>query len=119
MGGRQQLIGGLVCIVVCATIMLFVLIRFRRARTPFDPRAVASTLITDGPFRLSRHPSYIALTLLYFGIGLLLRNGWILLFSVPVLAVMNWWVIPKEEHRLDMKFGEEYRRYKSKVRRWL
>ena len=118
-GGRGRIIPGIACIIASAIIMPGVLIRFHRARTTFDPRRVASALVTDGPYRFSRHPSYVALTLLYFGVGLLLSNGWILLLTVPVLLVMNRWIVRREEHQLEMKFGEEYRRYQSNVRRWL
>ncbi len=96
-----------------------VLRRFRRAGTTFDVRKAASVLITDGPYRFSRNPSYVSLTLLYLGIGFLLNNGWILLLVVPVLLVMNLWVVRKEERHLETKFGEDYLRYKAAVRRWL
>ena len=48
-----------------------------------------SVLITDGPYRFSRNPSYASLTLLYLGIGILLNNGWILILVAPVFLVMD------------------------------
>ncbi len=96
-----------------------VLSRFRSARTPFDVRKPASTLVTDGPYRFSRNPAYVALTLLYIGVALLLDSGWVLIFAMPLLLVMDQWVVLKEERHLEAKFGEQYRRYKSAVRRWL
>ena len=47
---------GVVIVVASGVIMPPVLTRFRRAGTPFDVRKPASTLITDGPYRFSRHP---------------------------------------------------------------
>ena len=100
--------------------MPLVLRRFRRAGTPFfNLRKPASALITEGPYRFSRNPSYVSLTLLYLGIGTLLNNGWILLLVVPVLLVMDLWVVRKEERHLETKFGEDYLRYKAAVRRFL
>ncbi len=97
-----------------------VLRRFRRAGTTFfDFRKAASALITDGPNRFSRNPSYVALTLLYLGVGTILNNGWIWLLVVPVLLVMDLRVVRKEERHLETKFGEDYLRYKAAVRRWL
>ena len=96
-----------------------VLRRFRRAGTPFDVRKTASVLITDGPYRFSRNPSYVSLTLLYLGIGTLLNNGWILILVAPVFLVMDLWVVRREERQLETKFGEDYLRYKAAVRRWL
>jgi protein-S-isoprenylcysteine O-methyltransferase Ste14 len=88
--------------------------------TPFfDFRKAASVLITDGPYRFSRNPSYVALTLLYLGVGIILNNGWIWLLVVPVLLVMDLRVVRKEERHLETTFGEDYLRYKAAVRRWL
>ncbi len=110
---------GVVLIAAGVAIMPPVLLRFRRADTPFNPHKPASALITDGPYRFSRNPAYIALTLWYLGAGLILNNGWVLLLAIPVLLVMDRWVIPAEERHLQAKFGEQYLCYKSQVRRWL
>jgi protein-S-isoprenylcysteine O-methyltransferase Ste14 len=96
-----------------------VLMRFRRAGTPFDVRKRASALITDGPYRFSRNPSYVALTLLYVGLGVILNNAWVLLLVIPVLLVMHFGVVLREERHLEAVFGEEYVWYKLAVRRWL
>ena len=61
----------------------------------------------------------MSLTLLYVGLGFVLNNGWVLAFVVPVLLIMDLWVVRSEERHLEAKFGEEYFRYKSAVRRWL
>jgi len=119
LSGAWRYILGSVLIVVNVLIMPPVLRRFRRAGTTFDVRKAASVLITDGPYRFSRNPSYVSLTLVYLGVGIILNNGWILLLVVPVLLVMNLWVVRKEERHLETKFGEDYLRYKAAVRRWL
>jgi protein-S-isoprenylcysteine O-methyltransferase Ste14 len=100
-------------------IMPSVLIRFKRAGTTFDVRKSATTLITDGPYKYSRNPTYISLTLLYLGLGVFLNNMWVLMLVVPLLLIINFWIIRNEEHYLAEKFGEEYQSYRSKVRRWL
>jgi protein-S-isoprenylcysteine O-methyltransferase Ste14 len=110
---------GVTLIALGVAIMPSVLIRYRRLRTPFDPHKPASALITDGPYRFSRNPAYIALTLWYLGIGLLLNNGWTLLLSIPLIMVMDRIAIPREEQHLEEKFGQEYQRYATIVRRWL
>jgi protein-S-isoprenylcysteine O-methyltransferase Ste14 len=106
-------------VIVSVLIMPPVLVRFRRAGTPFDVRKAASTLITDGPYRFSRNPAYLSLTLVYLGVGFFLNNGWVLILVIPVLLVMDLWVVRREESHLEAKFGDEYRKYKSEVRRWL
>ncbi|MCH7490605.1 MAG: hypothetical protein IID05_07905 [Gemmatimonadetes bacterium] len=62
----------------------------------FDFRK-ASVLITDGPYRFSRNPSYVSLTLLYLGVGIIPNSCWIWFLVVPVLLVMGLWVVRKEE----------------------
>ncbi len=118
--GFSRYVIGSVVPLVAGLIILPVLWRFRRADTPFfDLRKPASALITEGPYRFSRNPSYVSLTLLYLGIGILLNNGWILILVAPVLLVMDLWVVRREERHLEAKFGEEFLRYKAAVRRWL
>ncbi len=117
--GSWRYIQGSLLIGVAGLLITPVLRRFRRAGTTFNVRKAASVLITDGPYRFSRNPSYVALTLLYLGVGSILNNGWIWLLVVPVLLVMDLWVVRKEERHLERKFGEDYLRYKAAVRRWL
>ena len=110
---------GVMLIVLGLTIMPPVLAGFRRAGTPFDAHRPASALVTEGPYRFSRNPAYLALTLWYLGLGLLLNNGWVLLLALPLVGVMHRWAIPREERHLEARFGDQYRRYKAAVRRWL
>ncbi len=119
LSGSLRYVIGSVVILVSGLIMPPVLKRFRRAGTSFDVRKPASALITEGPYRFSRNPSYVSLTLLYLGIGNLLNNGWILILVAPVFLVMDLWVVRREERHLEAKFGEEFFQYKAAVRRWL
>ena len=93
--------------------------RFRKADTPFDVRKPATTLITDGPYRYSRNPGYLALTLLYLGVGVLFSSAWVCVLIVPTLLIINVAVVRKEEQHLESQFGDDYLRYKTAVRRWL
>lgn len=110
---------GIVLVIASVLIMPSVLLRFRRARTPFNVRKPATALITDGPYRFSRHPGYVALTLLYLGVALLLNNVWVLAMVMPALLVMDLWIVRREERHLEERFGEQYLRYKGTVRRWV
>ena len=108
-----------VFIISSVIIMPSILAKFRSVGTPFDVRKAATTLITDGPYKYSRNPSYISLTLLYLGIGFALNNAWVLSLVIVVLLIINFHVIRREETNLEKIFGEEYVHYKSSVRRWL
>ncbi len=114
---RYLLGGGL--ILVSGLIMPFVLRDFRRARTSFSLMQPSTAIITTGPFRYSRNPAYVALTLLWVGLGVVLDNPWILVLLLPAVLLVHFGVVRREERYLERRFGEEYRRYKASVRRWL
>ena len=110
---------GFVVIAGSGCIMPFVLLQFHRAGTNFDPRKATTALISGGPYRFSRNPSYVSLSLLYVGVGIAADSIWILGLLAPTLTVMHYGVILREERYLENKFGEEYLRYKRAVRRWI
>lgn len=91
----------------------------RRAGTNVNPRQPALALVVDGPFRFSRNPLYVATTGLYVGIALLVGALWPLLLLVPLLMVLDIGVVRREERYLEGKFGQAYREYKARVRRWI
>jgi len=110
---------GVVCVLVSFPLALMTLRALSRAHTPVDPMKPTTALVTEGPFRYSRNPIYLALTLLYLGGAFLVNALWILLLVVPVLLVIRYGVIAREETYLTQKFGDAYRQYTAQVRRWL
>ena len=78
-----------------------------------------SSLVQDGPFRYSRNPGYLSLTMIYAGIAILRNALWAILFLPLVLYVIQREVIEREECYLKRTFGEEYLAYKGRVRRWV
>lgn len=98
------------------------LLPFRRSRTTVDPRYPerASRLVTDGVYRVSRNPMYVAMLLGLVAWGLWLgRAPALLLGPAFFVAYLNRRQIPPEERALAAAFGEEYERYRRTVRRWL
>ena len=91
---------------------------FGRARTPVDPRKPTTRLVTTGPYRFTRNPGYLALALVFAGIGVL-TGGWALVMLVPTLLVIDRGVIAREERYLEGRYGDEYRSYRGRVRRWI
>jgi protein-S-isoprenylcysteine O-methyltransferase Ste14 len=89
------------------------------ARTNIGPTLPSTAIVTTGPFRLSRNPLYLALTLLYLGLVLAFDSWWGIARLIPLLLVMHRGVILREERYLEAKFGDEYRRYKVSVARYL
>ena len=100
-------------------VMPFVVPHYRRAGTPYDVRGAASALVTTGAHRISRNPGYVAITLVYLGAGVGYDNIWMVVLLAPLLTVMHHGVVRREERHLEARFGDEYRRYRASVRRWL
>jgi protein-S-isoprenylcysteine O-methyltransferase Ste14 len=89
------------------------------ARTPVDPREAPTTIVTGGPFMLTRNPAYVGMALVYAGIALAANRRWPLVALPGVLAVVDRGVIRREEAYLAERFGEEYEGYRRSVPRWL
>jgi protein-S-isoprenylcysteine O-methyltransferase Ste14 len=92
---------------------------FLRHRTTIVPHRAARQLVTAGPYRFTRNPMYLGLTLAYVGIALSLGRAWPLLFLLLPLWVLNEKIIPFEEANLARLFGDPYREYQQRVRRWI
>ena len=110
---------GWVLVVAGVGLLASFLAAFRRARTPVDPREATTTVVTSGPYRLSRNPAYLGMTLIYAGIAVLSQALWAFLALIVTLVVVDRGVIAREERYLGRKFGAEYLRYKARTRRWL
>ncbi len=91
----------------------------RHAGTPANPYKPVSHIATEGPFRYTRNPAYLAMTMIYTGIAGLANALWAILLLPVALLVIQRGVIEREERYLERKFGEEYLRYKARVRRWI
>lgn len=94
-------------------------LQFARYKTSHDHRAIASALITTGPFQFSRNPVYIGLFILLVGFAMTLNTLWILFFAPLALLVMQFHVVPREEACLKQIFPDAYLSYRQSVRRWL
>jgi protein-S-isoprenylcysteine O-methyltransferase Ste14 len=92
---------------------------FRAAGTSVVPIRPTTALVVGGPYSISRNPMYLALLLLYSGLSLLFLLVWPLLLGPGVVWIVGEWVIGPEERYLAQKFGDEYHRYRARVRRWL
>ncbi len=92
---------------------------FLKRGTSLIPGKRAEALVTSGPYRFTRNPMYVGMAFLYVGLALWLDVLWALAFLPVVLLVVDRRVIAPEERYLEARFGDEYRAYKQRVRRWL
>jgi protein-S-isoprenylcysteine O-methyltransferase Ste14 len=92
---------------------------FAAAGTNVPPTLPTTALVVDGIYRRSRNPLYLGLILVYLGLGVAAGSLWAIGLLVPLLWVINVGVVKREERYLERKFGEAYRAYKARVRRWI
>jgi protein-S-isoprenylcysteine O-methyltransferase Ste14 len=113
-------IAGGVLVLACG-VGLVISARIWFARTGQSPIPWKPTpeLILQGPYRFTRNPMYVGVTLFVIGLGLALNNLWISLFAAPALLVVHFIAVLPEERYLAEKFGEGYRSFLARVRRYL
>lgn len=92
---------------------------FSRAGTPVRGYKPTCALVTAGIHGWSRNPIYLGMFLIYGGIGLSAQSPWMLMITVPLAIVIRYGVVAREEAYLERRFGDNYRDYRSRVRRWL
>ena len=94
---------------------------FRRAHTTVDPLHPdkASRLVTGGIYRVSRNPMYLGFALLLLAWAVFLASPWMLLGVPAFMLYLGRFQIQPEERALEQLFGQEFRDYRARVRRWL
>jgi protein-S-isoprenylcysteine O-methyltransferase Ste14 len=78
-----------------------------------------TTIVVTGPYRFTRNAIYLAMILGLVGLAVAVNSLWLLLTLVPFALVIRYCVIAREEAYLERKFGDAYRHYRARVRRWL
>ncbi len=114
----QIAIGG-VLIAGGAALAAWALQWFVRARTSIRPDRAARTFVTDGPYRFTRNPMYVGMTLAYLGVAILTNLAWPVVLLPVVLITMSVAVIRREERHLHETFGGQFDAYCQRVHRWL
>ena len=106
-------------VLVAVALFLYAVRTFRAAGTPVPGNRPTTTIVRTGPYRCSRNPIYLSLSLLQLGVACWVNSLWLLVTLMPAVALMLFVVIPREEHYLESRFPSDYLPYKASVRRWL
>jgi protein-S-isoprenylcysteine O-methyltransferase Ste14 len=112
-------LAGAALAVVGFVVMFMAAGRFQAAGTNIPPNLPTTALVVDGIYRRTRNPLYLAMILVYLGLSVAAGSFWAIGLVVPLVWVINTGVIAREERYLERKFGDAYRAYKARVRRWL
>lgn len=108
-------------VLVLAGVLAIVLSKrdLKGAGQPSAPGKPTTRIVETGIYRFSRNPLYLGLVIVLAGLGLGMDIVWWLLFTIPLLLAFHYLLILPEEHYLLRSFGEQYKSYRSRVRRWL
>jgi protein-S-isoprenylcysteine O-methyltransferase Ste14 len=87
--------------------------------TAREPYHIPSTLMLDGPYQFSRNPIYTGVCCLVFGLSFLVGSVPLFILAIVLMAIFWRFFIRWEERNLEEAFGEEYLKFKKRVRRWL
>ena len=116
---RELALGGVALMFLGAALAIWGVLTFRRAGTTVLPFRSAAAMVRDGPYRFTRNPMYVGMTLAYVGLALVFNTMWPVVALPLVLVALVRLVISREEEYLEAVFGDEYLGYKRDVRRWL
>ena len=112
------IIGGLLILVGLALFAAGIR-NFLRAGTPVPTNEPTRTLVATGIYGWTRNPIYLGMFLVYVGIGIAAQSPWILILTLPLAITIRYGVVAREEAYLERRFGDVYREYKTRVRRWI
>ena len=114
-----QIAAGVLMIGVGTWLFMWGLATFFRSSTGIMLQQSASTVVDAGPYRFSRNPMYVGLTVGYVGVALVINVAWPIVLLPVVLVAVTMAVIAREERYMLARFGPAYEAYCARVRRWL
>ena len=107
--------------IVGMALVIMGILAFKKAQTTVNPHTPekSASLVTNGVYKYTRNPMYLGMLLILLGWAFYLSN-FAALFVLPIFVIyMSRFQIQPEERFMMQKFGDEYRAYVVKVRRWL
>ena len=119
LGTVVQTVLGVMFIVPAVALAFWAIRLFRRSGTQVEPWKPSTALVIEGPYRYTRNPMYLAMTLLFAGLGFAIDTFWLFALLPLLVAALHFGVVRREERYLEGLFGVPYRDYCNTVRRWI
>jgi protein-S-isoprenylcysteine O-methyltransferase Ste14 len=110
---------GAAVFIIALALFAWAIVTMTRAGSNVPTSLPATAIVDSGPYRFTRNPIYVGLLLALIGLAIAFDNLWLLMTLAPFALVIRYGVIAREEAYLERKFGDLYRGYRSRVRRWL
>jgi protein-S-isoprenylcysteine O-methyltransferase Ste14 len=116
--GLEQVIG-LLFVVFGAGMSSFAAAIFQARETTRNPYGEPAAFVVQSPYTWTRNPMYLGLAATLFGLAIFFGSIVMLLAPAVFFAVIDRMVIPREEETMERLFGQDYRDYMYRVRRWI
>jgi protein-S-isoprenylcysteine O-methyltransferase Ste14 len=110
---------GAMVFILALALVACAIVTMTRAGSNVPTNLPTTTIVESGPYRFTRNPVYLGMFLGLIGLAIAFDNFWLLTMLVPFAVVIRYGVVAREEAYLERKFGDVYRGYRSRVRRWL
>jgi len=111
-------VGGTVFVAALA-LVIWSIVTMTRAGSNVPTNMPTTAIVETGPYRFTRNPIYLGMFAGVFGLAVAFNTLWLLGILVVFALVIRYGVVAREEAYLERKFGDTYRNYRSRVRRWL
>jgi protein-S-isoprenylcysteine O-methyltransferase Ste14 len=110
---------GAMVFVLAVALFAWAIVTITTAGSNVPTNRPTTTIVEAGPYRFTRNPIYVGMFLGLIGLAIAFDNLWLVMMLVPFALVIRYGVVAREEAYLERKFGDVYRGYRSRVRRWL
>jgi protein-S-isoprenylcysteine O-methyltransferase Ste14 len=114
------LVAGLLLILTGLYIMILTITKFVRiGKGTLAPWSPTGKLVIAGLYRYVRNPMIIGVLIVLTGESIAILSLNIFIWTLIFFIINNIWFVYYEEPDLEKKFGDEYRKYKKNVPRWI
>src|SRR5262249_51640642 len=110
---------GTMVFALALALFAWAIVTITRAGSNIPTSLPTTTIVDTGPYRFTRNPISLGMVLGLIGLAIAFNSLWLLLTLVPFALVIRYGVVAREEAYLERKFGDGYRRYRERVRRWV
>ena len=110
---------GAIVFLLALALFAWAIVTVTRAGSNVPTTRPTTAIVESGPYRFTRNPIYVGMCVGLVGLAIAFDELWLLIVLVPFALVIRYGVIAREEAYLERKFGDVYRGYRSRVRRWL
>ncbi len=91
---------------------------FLRKKTTIEPHHQATTLLVEGPYKLTRNPIYLGMVIFSFGMVMYIGNPLTLLPWFGLIVILHKRFVMPEENGLLRTFGKDAEAYVAATNRW-